>query len=182
MELITVALVALGYVAIFARFSPRDERGRIRLPRVVDDSIGMYALRQVTGRSLGPDPLEDAPAIDQRDNEAWLDDWLRSDAEWMARARGDRPSQMTLDAEMAAGSPRRHSEHVPGPLQHAVERYRASRVRLRAIGIAEAQPTPLVRGRPGWTPRPAPDSVPSLLPWEARTPRWATSDGTPTPG
>jgi hypothetical protein len=51
-EWIVGALVVLGFFAIFVRFAPRDEAGRARLPRIVDDSIGMWALRRLTGRPL----------------------------------------------------------------------------------------------------------------------------------
>jgi PKD domain-containing protein len=51
-EWIVWALVVLGFVAIIVRFVPRDESGRARLPRIVDDSIGMWALRRITGRRL----------------------------------------------------------------------------------------------------------------------------------
>jgi outer membrane biosynthesis protein TonB len=51
-EWIVGAFVVLGFVAIVVRFVPRDVAGRVRLPRVIDDSIGMWALRRLTGRSL----------------------------------------------------------------------------------------------------------------------------------
>lgn len=56
MELIVGALVVLGFLAILARFLPRDAAGRTMLPRIVDDSIGMYVLRRVTGRRLWERP------------------------------------------------------------------------------------------------------------------------------
>jgi hypothetical protein len=51
-ELIVGALVVLGFVAVVTRFITRDASGEIRLPRIVDDSIGMWALRRMTGRRL----------------------------------------------------------------------------------------------------------------------------------
>ena len=53
MELFVGALVVLGFLAILVRFIGRDSSGEIRLPRVVDDSIGMWTLRRITGRRLG---------------------------------------------------------------------------------------------------------------------------------
>ena len=48
-EWIVGALVVLGFVAIAVRFLPRDAAGQVRLPRVVEDSIGMWAVRRLTG-------------------------------------------------------------------------------------------------------------------------------------
>ena len=50
-EWIVGAFVALGFIAIVVRFVPRDEAGGARLPRMVDDSIGMWAIRRISGRS-----------------------------------------------------------------------------------------------------------------------------------
>jgi hypothetical protein len=52
MEWIVGTLVVLGFIAIIGRFMPRDEAGGIRLPMIVDNSIGMWALRRLTGRPL----------------------------------------------------------------------------------------------------------------------------------
>lgn len=59
MELIVGALVVLGFLAVVTRFITRDASGEIRLPRIVDDSIGMWALRRVTGRRLWERPWDD---------------------------------------------------------------------------------------------------------------------------
>lgn len=59
MEILVGALVVLGFLAILARFVTRDASGEIRLPRVVDDSIGMWTLRRITGRRLGERAWED---------------------------------------------------------------------------------------------------------------------------
>ena len=58
MELIVGALVVLGFLAVVTRFITRDASGEIRLPRIVDDSIGMWALRRITGRRLGERPWD----------------------------------------------------------------------------------------------------------------------------
>ncbi len=76
-ELVAFAFVAVAFVAIAARFAPRDERGARQLPRVVDESIGMYAVRQalrvsteateVTGATasgLEPEPDEVEPIVE----------------------------------------------------------------------------------------------------------------------
>jgi len=55
-EWIVGALVVLGFIAVIARFIPRDDSGRARLPAIVDNSIGMWALRRMTGRSLWERP------------------------------------------------------------------------------------------------------------------------------
>ncbi len=59
MELIVGALVVLGFLAVVTRFITRDASGEIRLPRIVDDSIGMWALRRITGRRLSERPWDD---------------------------------------------------------------------------------------------------------------------------
>lgn len=60
MEFIVGALVVLGFLAIAARFIARDASGEVRLPRIVNDSIGMWALRRLTGRRLGmPDEVDE---------------------------------------------------------------------------------------------------------------------------
>lgn len=47
LEFVVVAVVAvLGFGAIAFRFMPRDARGARRLPKVVNQSIGMYAIRR----------------------------------------------------------------------------------------------------------------------------------------
>lgn len=53
MGLLAAAFIVLGLVAITARFAARDAGGSIALPRIVDDSIGMWVLRRITGRPLG---------------------------------------------------------------------------------------------------------------------------------
>jgi hypothetical protein len=67
-EFIVGALAALGFLAIVARFIARDASGEVRLPRIVDDSIGMWALRRLSGRRLGmqheDDALDDRLVID----------------------------------------------------------------------------------------------------------------------
>ena len=59
MELIVGVLVVLGFLAVVTRFFARDASGEIRLPRIVDDSIGMWALRRITGRRLGERAWDD---------------------------------------------------------------------------------------------------------------------------
>ncbi|MBA2720708.1 MAG: hypothetical protein H0U52_15930 [Chloroflexi bacterium] len=64
MELIVGALVVLGFLAILARMLPRDAAGRTMLPRIVDESVGMWALRRLTGRSLLGRPWDDEEEFD----------------------------------------------------------------------------------------------------------------------
>jgi hypothetical protein len=64
-EWIVGALVVLGFVAIAVRFVPREDAGRVRLPRIVDESVGMWALRRLTRRSLSERPDEDAVNLDR---------------------------------------------------------------------------------------------------------------------
>jgi hypothetical protein len=51
LELIVLAFVLVAFVAIAARFMPRDAAGGRRLPRIVDESVGMYVVRRALGRS-----------------------------------------------------------------------------------------------------------------------------------
>ena len=46
-EFVVIAFVAVGLIAIAVRFVPRDEYGARRFPRVIDESIGMAAIRAV---------------------------------------------------------------------------------------------------------------------------------------
>ncbi len=49
-EYIVIAFVAVGLIAIAVRFVPRDEHGARRLPRVIDESIGVAAIRAILRR------------------------------------------------------------------------------------------------------------------------------------
>ncbi|HEU4572261.1 MAG TPA: hypothetical protein VFR93_06200 [Candidatus Limnocylindrales bacterium] len=55
MELLVGALVVLAFVAILIRFAFRDASGQFRLPRIVDQSVGMWILRRMLGRPTDPD-------------------------------------------------------------------------------------------------------------------------------
>ena len=50
MELAVAVLVVLALAAILGRFVFRDASGQLRLPRIVDDSVGMWAIRRLLGR------------------------------------------------------------------------------------------------------------------------------------
>jgi hypothetical protein len=58
-ELVSVAFLVAGLVAVVARFGPGV--GPLRLPGFIDRSIGMYLIRQLRG-TLDPDDLADADA------------------------------------------------------------------------------------------------------------------------
>jgi PKD domain-containing protein len=62
-ELIVGTLFVLGMLAIAIRFAPRAPSGEVLLPRVIENSIGMWALRRLTGRRLA-EPPQDAAAAD----------------------------------------------------------------------------------------------------------------------
>ena len=51
-------MVVVGLAAIAIRFVPRTAAGRVLLPRVVDGSVGMWALRRLTGRPLWERPAD----------------------------------------------------------------------------------------------------------------------------
>ncbi|HEY8438289.1 MAG TPA: hypothetical protein VIK65_06715, partial [Candidatus Limnocylindrales bacterium] len=71
LEFIVAALVVVGLVAIAIRFVPRTDAGHVLLPRVVDESVGMWALRRVTGRALWarPDGSTAEPGADTSEPE-----------------------------------------------------------------------------------------------------------------
>jgi hypothetical protein len=48
-ELIAWTLLVVGFAAVFVRFILREDAGEIVLPRVVEDSIGMWVIRRLTG-------------------------------------------------------------------------------------------------------------------------------------
>jgi hypothetical protein len=50
MEFVVGVLVVVALLAIVARFVARDSSGQVRLPRVVDESIGMWVVRRLLGR------------------------------------------------------------------------------------------------------------------------------------
>jgi hypothetical protein len=56
------AFVVLGLIAVVVRFVLRDAEGVTHLPRIVDDSVGMYTLRRFTGLPLG-----NQAAVSERD-------------------------------------------------------------------------------------------------------------------
>ena len=54
MQIVVVLLVLAGIAAVGARFLLGTAgTGAVQLPRIVDDSIGMWLLRRTTGRQLG---------------------------------------------------------------------------------------------------------------------------------
>lgn len=50
-EIVAIVFVVGSFVAIGARFTPRDAFGVRRAPEPIDDSIGMYAFRRLRRRS-----------------------------------------------------------------------------------------------------------------------------------
>jgi hypothetical protein len=50
LELVVMGFVVTAFAAIGLRFAPRDAAGARRLPRVVDESVGMYMVRQALRR------------------------------------------------------------------------------------------------------------------------------------
>ena len=125
MELIVAALVLFGFVAIITRFITRDEAGQLRLPRVVDDSIGMWALRRITGRRLWERPWDDEQP-DQIEFDAGSSDPTRAALGAIARANA--------------------ADSLPAPAKVAPARYVAARHRKREI-VASSTPVLDLRRR-----------------------------------
>ena len=67
LETIVVAFVAFAFAAIAWRFLPRSAEGSGRFRRVIDESVGMWLLRRVLGRSTDPSGLTDDIAIPEPD-------------------------------------------------------------------------------------------------------------------
>src|SRR2546427_11663462 len=65
LQLLIVPFVIIAFVAIVWRFLPRAEDGSIRLPRLIDESVGMWVIRSALGRttdSADPDDIIAEPA------------------------------------------------------------------------------------------------------------------------
>jgi hypothetical protein len=57
LQTLIVPFVAVAFVAIIWRFLPRAADGSIRLPAIIDDSVGMWLVRSALGRAAdAPDP------------------------------------------------------------------------------------------------------------------------------
>ncbi|HET9613498.1 MAG TPA: hypothetical protein VFP22_01695, partial [Candidatus Limnocylindrales bacterium] len=65
LEFLVAALVVVGLVAIIIRFLPRTASGEIVLPGIVENSIGMWAFRRMTGRSAGRAESDDEGVVDE---------------------------------------------------------------------------------------------------------------------
>jgi hypothetical protein len=110
-EFIVGAFVALGFLAIVVRFIARDASGEVRLPRIVDDSIGMWTLRRLSGRRLGQgdgdDELDDGLLIhpDAADaTRAALGAAVAAGAAYPAVLRGEPKADRAIDRVGAAPS------------------------------------------------------------------------------
>jgi hypothetical protein len=113
MEWIVGTLVVLGFIAIIVRFTPHDEAGGIRLPTIVDNSIGMWALRRLTGRPL----------------------WERADE---IGTSGAGQAALAIPARAASVSIGFGDFRPARPLPVAPTQFMATRSRLEALGIRGA--------------------------------------------
>ena len=60
LEIVVPVFVVIAFVAIVWRFLPRSADGSMRLPAVIDESIGMWLIRRVVRRPIRPaDRLEE---------------------------------------------------------------------------------------------------------------------------
>jgi pyruvate/2-oxoglutarate dehydrogenase complex dihydrolipoamide acyltransferase (E2) component len=104
-EFIVGAFVALGFLAIVVRFIARDASGEVRLPRIVDDSIGMWTLRRLSGRRLGQgdgdDEFDDGLVIDPNTADATRAALGAAVAATSRRA----PSRAAVSAHMVSATP-----------------------------------------------------------------------------
>jgi hypothetical protein len=59
LQTLIVPLVVVAFIAIIWRFLPRAADGSIRLPAIIDESVGMWLVRSALGRATDPtDPDE----------------------------------------------------------------------------------------------------------------------------
>jgi hypothetical protein len=69
LQALIIPFVVIAFVAIVWRFLPRAADGSIRLPRVIDDSVGMWFVRSALGRATDPADADDLslpePAADE---------------------------------------------------------------------------------------------------------------------
>jgi hypothetical protein len=69
LETVVLAFVIIAFVAIVWRFLPRSAEGAVGLPRIIDESVGMWMLRRALGRPTEPvEPVDEAiaePALDE---------------------------------------------------------------------------------------------------------------------
>ena len=141
MELIVAALAIIGIAASVVRFLPRDDTGGVVLPRVVDNSIGMWLIRQATGR--GQRSIADANAMAVG---ASTPPSPRNDAGWARTQSSEsgplrvRPTRQVVSA----------SSRMPAPVswtpvadlkaararrEQATERRRQAAIARRRVGI-----------------------------------------------
>lgn len=62
-ELIVGGLAVIGLLLVAGRFVLRSDTGQVALPRIVDDSIGLWALRRITRRPLWARPNGDTETL-----------------------------------------------------------------------------------------------------------------------
>jgi hypothetical protein len=69
LQALIIPFVVIAFVAIVWRFLPRAADGSIRLPTVIDESVGMWFVRSALGRATDPVDLDDLtlpqPAADE---------------------------------------------------------------------------------------------------------------------
>jgi pyruvate/2-oxoglutarate dehydrogenase complex dihydrolipoamide acyltransferase (E2) component len=181
-EFIVGAFVALGFLAIVVRFIARDASGEVRLPRIVDDSIGMWTLRRLSGRRLGQgdgdDEFDDGLVIDPNTADATRAALGAAVAATSRRA----PSRAAVSAHMVSATPvldlRRRQQARLGrrrsPSMRRLAAFAAIAAVLivaiavgAAIGAADRSPSPqgdvlAATGHPQLSaPTPAPTGKPS---------------------
>jgi hypothetical protein len=70
LQLIVYVFLATAFVAIVWRFMPRADDGSMRLPTLIDESVGMWLVRRALGRTGDADrPAEDEAPPDPLRNE-----------------------------------------------------------------------------------------------------------------
>ena len=70
LELVVMGFAVAALVAIAVRFASRDEGGERRLPRVIDESVGMFAIRRALGRPTEAASDRDAARAEAETNAA----------------------------------------------------------------------------------------------------------------
>jgi hypothetical protein len=153
-EVIVWAALAIAAVAILGRFILRSGSGEVVLPRIVDESIGMWLLRKITGRRLWEREPED-----DVDDEAGGVPVMAAVAtpKDAGIAPADRPIRIlalppaTIDAAAAPGRPRAPA----ASLDHLARRARPAALPTRYRPVEGSD-----EARSATAERPADQSIP----------------------
>jgi hypothetical protein len=137
-EFLVAALIVAVLLVVAGRFLFRSPSGEVVLPSVIDESVGMWALRRVTGLRLWerPDPNEDARAAAEA--VAW------PDADARARYEASRGIAAASASGAALGTRGASRNRWPNRLAALLAVVSIAMIAITVVGL-----TVLPRGDPG---------------------------------